>query len=75
MDGEEEDETPSVKADPIDFLIIFIATLQAMVETLGLALDKVVYVLVAHANHQYDRQKSINDFRLELENLPSTDQE
>lgn len=79
MDGVGEDdedyEFPSAKADPLDFVIVAVATTQQLVETLAKALDRLTYILVAHANHVYDRRKSINDFRLELETLPSTDQE
>jgi hypothetical protein len=72
-DGDEV-EFPSIKADPIDFLIVGVATAQAVMETFAKALDKVVYLLVAHANHMYDTRRSVNDFRLELESLPTTEE-
>jgi hypothetical protein len=75
MDDEyDEEDPPAVKADVIDFVILGVATLQQFAETIAKALDKVTYLLVAHANYKYDQTQFADRVRGELEGLPTTEE-
>lgn len=73
-DDNESDEAPSDRADVFDFLVVISATLQQIAETIAKGLDRVTYILVAHANYKYDQTQFADRVRGELEGLPTTEE-
>lgn len=72
-DDEDVGVFPSRVLRPIDVMVTIFATAQEIVEAISQGLDKMVYLLAAHANHKNDQTKFADAQRLELDSLPTTE--
>lgn len=74
-EGEEIVETiPAVRARPVDYVVALLVFLTSVAQEVTDFFEMVLGITAKHANYQNNQAKFADEIRLEIENVPTTEE-